>query len=601
MRVKTKLQLLVFSVLLLSFSKSMAQTIELYSQFNGRYDFVFVGNTMNLAENGTGASCVVNTSSSATLSLNASSTIEKAYLYWAGSGNGDFEVNLNGNALTASRTFGLTQVTSGLPFFSAFVEVTNLVQTTGNGLYTLSDLDVSDVLTPSAYCNNGTNFAGWALVIVYSDPGITLNQLNVYDGLDYVPTDISITLNNLNVIDNQNAAIGFVAWEGDRGLAVNESLKINNILIGNPPLNPNTNAFNGTNSFTGATDLYNMDLDVYPIQNTIQIGDTSAQIQLSSGQDFVMINTIVTKFNSQLPDATISIDRALMECNSSNFRVNYTVHNDNCTDPLPAGVPIALYLNGVFWQSTSTQTVIPIDGSETGSIALTLPTGIPSPFELKFVVDDDGSGASQVIELNETNNNAQTTLTLETAAALPQVNPLQVCNEGFSQGTYSLVSTATQLQQSGTNTVLFYPSQADWIAQTNAISNLANYAAVAPATLYAEVSNGRCYQTAEVDLLLKNCPPRVYNYVSANNDSYNDGFEIDYLRNIFLNYTIEIYNRWGTKVWTGSANTADWDGTSNTNLVMGSTNLPDGTYFYVIDLHDADNPTPLTGFVYLTH
>ena len=598
---KTKLHFLVFSIILLSLAPIKAQTIELYSQFNGRYDFVFVGNTMNLAENGTGAACVVNTSSSATLTLNASSTIEKAYLYWAGSGNGDFEVNLNGNALTASRTFGLTQSTSGLPFFSAFVEVTNLVQTTGNGLYTLADLDVSDVLTPSAYCNNGTNFAGWALVIVYSDPALTLNQLNVYDGLDYVPTDISITLNNLNVIDNQNAAIGFVAWEGDRGLAVNESLKINNILIGNPPLNPNTNAFNGTNSFTGATDLYNMDLDVYPVQNTIQIGDTSAQIQLSSGQDFVMINTIVTKFNSQLPDATITIDRALLECNSPNFRVNYTVHNSNCTDPLPAGVPIAIYLNGVYWQSASTQTVIPIDGNESGSIALTLPTGISSPFDLKFVVDDDGTGASQVIELNETNNSAQTTLSLETAAALPQLNSLQVCNEGFSQGTFSLVSTATQLQQAGTNTVLFYPSQADWIAQANAISNWSNYTAVAPTTLFAEVSNGRCYQTAPLDLLVKNCPPRVYNYVSANEDTYNDSFKIDYLRNIFLHYTIDIYNRWGTKVWTGSAETADWDGTSNTNLVIGSTNLPDGTYFYVINLNDADNPAPLTGFVYLTH
>jgi gliding motility-associated-like protein len=460
---------------------------------------------------------------------------------------------------------------------------------------------VSDVLTPSTYCNNGTNFAGWALVIVYSDSSLPLNQLNVYDGLDYVPTDISITLDNLNVIDNQNAAIGFVAWEGDRGLAVNESLKINNILIGNPPLNPNTNAFNGTNSFTGATDLYNMDLDVYPVQNTIQIGDTSAQIQLSSGQDFVMINTIVTKFNSQLPDATITIDRALMECHSPNFRVNYTVHNSNCTDPLPAGVPIAIYLNGVYWQSASTQTVIPIDGSETGSIALTLPTGIPSPFDLKFVVDDDGTGASQVIELNETNNSAQTTLSLETAAALPQLNSLQVCNEGFSQGTFSLVSTATQLQQAGTNTVLFYPSQADWIAQANAISNWSNYTAVAPTTLFAEVSNGRCYQTAPLDLLVKNCPPRVYNYVSANEDTYNDSFKIDYLRNIFLHYTIDIYNRWGTKVWTGSAETADWDGTSNTNLVIGSTNLPDGTYFYVINLNDADNPAPLNGFVYLTH
>ena len=596
-----KLRFLVFSILLVCLAPVQAQTIELYAQFNGRYDFVFVGNTMNLAENGTGASCVINTSSSASLALNTSSTIEKAYLYWAGSGNGDFDVNLNGTALTASRTFGLTQATSGLPFFSAFVEVTNLVQTTGNGLYTLADLDVSNVLTPSAYCNNGTNFAGWALVIVYSDSSLPLNQLNVYDGLDYVPTDISITLNNLNVIDNQNAAIGFVAWEGDRGLAVNESLKINNILIGNPPLNPNTNAFNGTNSFTGATDLYNMDLDVYPIQNTIQIGDTSAQIQLSSGQDFVMINTIVTKFNSQLPDATISIDRALMECNSLNFRVNYTVYNSNCTDPLPAGVPIAIYLNGAFWQSTSTQAEIAINGSESGTLSFTLPDGIASPFDLKFVVDDDGTGISQVIELNETNNTALTSLTLETAAALPTVNPLQVCNEGFSQGTYSLGSTATQLQQSGTNTVIFYPSQTDWVAQTNAISNLVNYSAVAPATLLAEVSNGRCYQTAELDLQLKNCPPRVYNYVSANNDNYNDSFSIDYLRNIFLQYTIDIYNRWGKKVWTGSAETADWDGTSNTDLIVGSNNLPDGTYFYVINLNDTDNPQPLTGFVYLTH
>jgi hypothetical protein len=72
----------------------------------------------------------------------------------------------------------------------------------------------------------------------------------------------------------------------------------------NLPLNPVDNAFNGTNSFTGSTSLYNMDLDVYTIQNNINIGDTSAQIQLTSGQDFVMINAIVTKLNSQLPDAT---------------------------------------------------------------------------------------------------------------------------------------------------------------------------------------------------------------------------------------------------------------------------------------------------------
>jgi hypothetical protein len=71
--------------------------------------------------------------------------------------------------------------------------------------------------------------------------------------------------------------------------------------INQQPTLESVDAFNGTNSFTGSTSLYNMDLDVYTIQNNINIGDTSAQIQLTSGQDFVMINAIVTKLNSQLP------------------------------------------------------------------------------------------------------------------------------------------------------------------------------------------------------------------------------------------------------------------------------------------------------------
>jgi hypothetical protein len=43
---------------------------------------------------------------------------------------------------------------------------------------------------------------------------------------------------------------------------------------------------------TGSNTLYNMDLDVYNIQNNIKIGDTSAKIQLTSGQDFVMITVL---------------------------------------------------------------------------------------------------------------------------------------------------------------------------------------------------------------------------------------------------------------------------------------------------------------------
>jgi hypothetical protein len=58
---------------------------------------------------------------------------------------------------------------------------------------------------------------------------LILNQLTIYDGLQYVPNEINITLNSLNVIDNQDARIGFVAWEGDRSISVNETLRVNEI------------------------------------------------------------------------------------------------------------------------------------------------------------------------------------------------------------------------------------------------------------------------------------------------------------------------------------------------------------------------------------
>ncbi|MCR5861926.1 hypothetical protein LRS05_07155 [Flavobacterium sp. J372] len=81
------------------------QDVALYEQFNGRYDFTFVGNTLNKTYNGIGVPCEINTSSSALLSLPAGNTIQKAYLYWAGSGEGDFSVTLNGQNVAASRQF----------------------------------------------------------------------------------------------------------------------------------------------------------------------------------------------------------------------------------------------------------------------------------------------------------------------------------------------------------------------------------------------------------------------------------------------------------------------------------------------------------------
>ena len=110
---------LLFFVFILQFSFS--QNIGLYSQFNGRYDFTFVGNTLNPIENSFQTTPAVLTESSATLALNSNDIIENAYLYWAGCGTGDFNVKLNGTDVIATRTFSNTLIQGQtFNFFSAF-------------------------------------------------------------------------------------------------------------------------------------------------------------------------------------------------------------------------------------------------------------------------------------------------------------------------------------------------------------------------------------------------------------------------------------------------------------------------------------------------
>ena len=587
-----------FIVLICFIFKTNGQNVSLYNQFNGRYDFTFIGNTMNTTENNTTFDLVTTTSSSATLSLNSSDVIEKAYLYWAGSGDGDFEVNLNSEVITPDRTFSLVREFPGLTltYFSAFKDVTSLIQTTGNGDYTLSNLDISQF--EEFHFQRRTNFAGWAIVIIYKNDTLPLNQINVYDGLQGVPDELSITLSSLNVIDDNNSKVGFVAWEGDSGLAT-EEFRMNGTLLSSAS-NPPNNVFNGTNSITGSSTLYNMDLDIYEIQNNIAVGDTSAEITLTSFQDFVMINTVVTKLNSQLPDATVSIDSVEKQCDSKTIVVNYTVSNLNSTNPLPAATPISIYIDGQLFQTIATSVEIPIGGSITGQITLNLPDTVTLDFEIKFMVDDIGNGTGIVAELVENNNTA---IANDSLWISPTFNPLEnllVCNEGFTRGTFDFSSYEDLVKINPEDSVRFYETLENATLDVNPILNTTNYQAMqTPKEIFIRVFDQNCFSITSFLLTTRNCPPTVYNVVSANNDSYNDNFTIGGLRDIFLDFKLEIYSRWGRLIWTGNQNTEDWNGYVKDGI--GSKNASDGTYFYLLFLNDIDYPEPLSGFLYLNH
>lgn len=574
----------------------VAQDITLFQQFNGRYDYVAIGNTLNIAENGINVPCDILTSSSADLDLETNQNIVAAYLYWAGSGDGDIEISLNGFPVTAERTFN-DALDSDRVFFAAYADVTAILTEQGNATYTISDFDLSDVITP--YCPTGTNFGGWAITIIYEDINLPLNQLNVYDGLQSVPTFLSITLDNLNVLDNENAKIGFVAWEGDRSIAVNEQLTINGNVISNFPLNPSNNAFNGTNSFTGATDLYNMDIDVYNIQDNITIGDTSATIALTSGQDFVMINNIITVLNSQLPDATITIDDYMVYCGDYEIEVFYTVNNFNSTDILPANTPIAFYSDGLYVGASLTTNDIAINASESNSVILNLPEDSAPNVTLIAMVDDDGTFNGIVTELNENNNQTIVDIELLLIPEITRLPNLIGCNEGFETSTYNLYNALETLNYNEED-VTFYNSLEDLETESNAIlvPSIYNNSSI-PETIYMRLVSPPCYEIFQFNLTIENCPPYIPQGFSPNDDTYNDWFNIQGLYNIFINHELQIYNRYGDLIFEGH-NDKPWYGKINRGLNNKGDRAPVGTYYYILNLNDP-NYQPFVGWVYVNY
>jgi len=790
----------------------LGQEIDLFQQFSGRYDYLAFGNTLNITENSGNSPCEILTESSAEFTLQPDQTIIAAYLYWAGSGLGDFDVALNGTPITSQRDFSYFFVSgAGVQFdyFAAFADITAQLTASGNGIYTLTDLDLlADI---QMFCGenggNATNFGGWAVTVVYQDDILPLNQVNVFDGFESVsaanPT-LSILLNSLEVVDNSEAKIGFLSWEGDRLIANNETLRLNGTILANEPLNPPDNAFNGTNTFTNSDMLFNMDIDVYGVQNLIQPGDVTALIEMTSNQDLVIINNIITVLNTALPDATITMDMIVggNECDNREIDIDYTVYNTDGTDrlppanigfyadntligqsmttdfiqigefetgsitlnvpvnvpadfllrafvddinainelddgnnedntsfhlmlspdisgvidleqcdvvgtelfdltdataavdpintltyhlteddannqvnpipnpetyenvenpqtiwiyvsnpdcfiigsfeieilicplpdatieitnnlnacrqrdltidylvlneegtaDLPAATPIAFYLDGILVGQALTQNIIPIEGSEPGSIVITLSEDVPDIFTLLLVVDDNGTGLGLVEELNEFNNEFETVVEFGSIPPIPMLPDLLECDLGNNTAFFDLTEQDDLISMNSTDAIRYFTNFDDALIDTNAIEDPTMYQNGAdPQTIYVRQENEICFAIASFLLTTENCEPTIYEGMSPNNDGSNDEFIIEGLIDVFENFNLKMYTRNGNLIYEGGNTDGLWDGIPNTGLLYKETLVPTGTYYYVLQLNDPDFPQPFLGFIYVNY
>jgi gliding motility-associated-like protein len=96
-----------------------------------------------------------------------------------------------------------------------------------------------------------------------------------------------------------------------------------------------------------------------------------------------------------------------------------------------------------------------------------------------------------------------------------------------------------------------------------------------------------------VKIPIQDCNPDVPNIFTPNNDGVNDTFTIKDLEG-FPGSSLEVYDRWGKKVYENANYQNDWNGTNWKN----SNPLSDGIYYYIF--HRSDNIVT-TGFISILH
>ncbi|MEL1243642.1 gliding motility-associated C-terminal domain-containing protein [Flavobacterium sp. DGU11] len=165
-----------------------------------------------------------------------------------------------------------------------------------------------------------------------------------------------------------------------------------------------------------------------------------------------------------------------------------------------------------------------------------------------------------------------TTLTI-TVNELPEFT----ISEGCEGNSYTLVA----VQGDASNSVYAW-----YNAGGTQIGSGSSVVVTAPGVYELMVTKGGCSSNDTINVLSTTCFGEIQRGISPNNDGLNDYFDLE----AFDVAQLQIFNRYGMNVYSKSNYQNEWYGQSDSG-----NELPDGTYFYVIDFADS---TSKTGWIY---
>ena len=160
------------------------------------------------------------------------------------------------------------------------------------------------------------------------------------------------------------------------------------------------------------------------------------------------------------------------------------------------------------------------------------------------------------------------------------VNPLPVIDAG--SGAEILAGTTVQLQASGAGTNGTYSwSPTDGLDNPNIYNPIAS---PVETTYYYVTGTDENGCSATDSLTVEVSPGIVFpDGITPNDDGKNDTWIIDFINN-FPEAVVMVYNRWGQELFYSKGYGTPWDGRYK------GKDLPVGTYYYVIDLHNGKAP-----------
>ena len=304
-------------------------------------------------------------SSSSTLTLDSSHKIKWAGLYWeghicsdtlGGASNGtgtgcDFSNSTVANYNTALNSVGTIKLktpnsstyqtitankTSIIPlqsyfphsFYTAFADITNILATNGNGVYT-----VANIVATEGQVELG-NYGGWTILVIYEDSNQTVQYKNitVFNGFQSIRkdnNDLSIDGFLTPKTGELNASIAFFTGDGDPvvgGVARMREGNTNTFRPIGDSLNPVDNLFNSTMTELGnyinpgITKTYGVDANRIDVSDFMVNNQTNTAFKLdihtpTGGVDIYTISmfAFATDLTSPLIDnfskSAVIIDR----------------------------------------------------------------------------------------------------------------------------------------------------------------------------------------------------------------------------------------------------------------------------------------------------